>query len=86
MTFAAEHRSAHFRLEGDLIVLPAVIADYLELCRCVFPGRRFFGAAFQAPLRGGHVSLVEGLLFLFGEEKGLLALNANGLDIWHARY
>jgi hypothetical protein len=83
MTFAAQNGASDLRLKRHLIVFAAVVADDLETLRRVFTGRRFFRAAFQAPLRRHHIALVKYFLFLFGEKKDLLTLNTRNFQIRH---
>jgi hypothetical protein len=46
MAIAAKNRTPHLRLERDLVVLPAMIADYLKTFRRILTGPGFFCAAF----------------------------------------
>ena len=83
MAFSAQHRAADLRLEWHLVVLAAMVANYLEFRRSVFPRGGFLRAALLATLRRRHVPLVKHLLVFFSEEKGLLALNAYCFYIGH---
>ena len=65
MALAAKDRATHLRLERDLIVFTAMIANYLKPLRCIVTGCSFFRAAFCAPLRCHQIALVKDLLFLF---------------------
>lgn len=86
MTLLTQNGTADFRLEWNLIVLTAVIADDLKAGRSIFATHYLLRAAFQATLRSGQVSLIEGFLFFFGKEKRLFTLHASGFDIRHISY
>jgi hypothetical protein len=83
VAFATQDRASHFWLEGDLVVLAAVVTDYLEALGGILPLARFFRTALCTPLRRHHVALVKDLLFLFSEKERFFALNASGLDVRH---
>jgi hypothetical protein len=85
MTLTAEHGPAHLRLERHLVMLAAVVANYLELLRRILAVCGLFRAALLATLRGCHVALVEHLLVFFSEQEALLALDTYGLYIGHLR-
>jgi hypothetical protein len=75
VTIPAEYRSADLWLERNLIVLAAVIANYLKSLWCIFAKRRLFRAAIRTPLWRRHVTLIKDLLVLFSKDKDLFALN-----------
>lgn len=76
MAFTAKHTPADLWLERDLVMPPAMVANYLKSLRGILSGRRFLCTASWAPLRRHHVPLITQLLFLFGEKKSRFALNA----------
>ena len=83
MTLPTEDSSSYLRLEWHLVVLPTVIANYFESLRSILTRGGFFRAAFGATLRRHHVPLVEHFLILLREEKRLLALDTNSLNVRH---
>ena len=83
MAFPTKDRTPHLRLERDLIVLAAMIADYLKTLWRILTAPGFFCAAFCAPLRCHQIALVKDLLFLLREQKRFLALNADCFDVGH---
>lgn len=83
MAFAAEHGAADFRLERHLVVLAAVVANDFKTFGRIIAERRFFAAAFRAPLRRHHVSLIKGLLLFFSKNKGVSALNTRSFNVRH---
>ena len=83
MAIATQDGSPDFRLERDLIVLPAIVANYLVSLRCSITLTRFFRPALRTSLRRHHITLVKDLLFFLGEKKGLFTLNARGFDVRH---
>jgi hypothetical protein len=85
MALATKHGPSNLWMERDLIMLTAIIANYIEAFRRVFAaaGCRLFRAAFCATLWGHHIALVEHLLFLFCEQKDLLTLNTRNFYVRH---
>ncbi|HEY2865512.1 MAG TPA: hypothetical protein VGJ02_00345 [Pyrinomonadaceae bacterium] len=83
VTLTAEHGPADFGMERDLVVLPAVIADYVETLGSILADARFLRSAFGTALRRHHVALIEHLLFLFREQKDLLTLHTRNFYIRH---
>jgi hypothetical protein len=83
VALAAKYGTAYLWLERYLVVLAAMIANYLESFRHLLTGGRLFRAALCATLRRHHVPLVEHFLFLFREEKRLLALDTNSFHVRH---
>lgn len=83
MTLAAEHCSTDLRLEWNLIVLPAVVADDLVAFGCIDTIGRFLRTTLCATLRGHHVALVKDLLLFLGEKEGLFTLHARSFDVRH---
>lgn len=86
MAFATQHGAAGLGLKRHLVVLAAVIADYLEFRRSILTCGCLLRSAFLASLRGGHVPLVKHFLILLGEQECLLALNAYCFYIGHVRF
>jgi hypothetical protein len=66
-----------------MIVPAAMIADDLEARRGSVASRRFFRAAFLAPLGRHHIALVKSLLLLFGKKENFPALNTRDFYIRH---
>jgi hypothetical protein len=83
VAIATQNCSPDFRLERNLIVLAAIVADDLISLRGIFTLTGFFRPALRTPLRRHHITLVKDLLFFFGEKKGLFTLNARGFDVRH---
>ena len=83
MAFLAENGSADFRLERDLVVFAAIVADDLKAGWRIFARRRFLCAALCAPLRRHHITLVKRFLFFFGEQKDLFTLNTRDFNVGH---
>jgi len=67
MALTAKHRSPDLRLEGDLIVLAAMVANDLKAFGSILPARCLLSTAFWAPLRRRQIPLIEDLLFLFSK-------------------
>ncbi len=80
----AEHGAADLWLKRYSVVLAAIIADDLKPRRCVRTKRSLFRAAFCAPLRRHHVTLVISFLIFFAENKDLFALDTRNIDIRHS--
>jgi hypothetical protein len=80
---ATQDCATDFRLEWNLIVASAIVADNLVALWSVFTFGYFLRPALRTALRGHHVPLVKDLLLLFGEKEGLFTLNARGLDVRH---
>ena len=83
MTFFAQHSAADLWLERHLVVLAAMVANYLKSCWGVFAHRHLFRAALWTPLWRHHVALVKKLLIFFAKNKDLSALNTRNFDIRH---
>lgn len=83
VTFATKHGTPDLWLKGNLVVLAAMVADYLKSLGSIASGRRLFCPAFCAPLRCHQILLVKDLLFLFREYKSLLTLYADSFNIGH---
>jgi hypothetical protein len=83
MTFAAQYGAADLRMEWNLVVLSAIVANDIEALRGFVAHDSFFRAAFRAALRGHHIALVEHFLFLFGKQKDLLTLHTRNFYIRH---
>ena len=83
MAIAAKDSAPYLRLERDLIMLAAMIANYLKALRSIFTGRGLFSPAFRTPLRCHQIPLVKDLLFLLGKEERFFALNADCFDVGH---
>jgi hypothetical protein len=83
VAFTTQDRPSDLRLKRDLIVLAAIVADYLETLWRVGSVRRFLGTTLCTTLRSHHVALVEYLLFLLCKQESFLALNARGFDVRH---
>jgi hypothetical protein len=83
VTIATEHRSADLWLERYLVVLTAMVANDLEPLLGLIAFGRFLCPAFRTPLGCHQISLIEDLLFFFGEYKILLTLHADSFNIGH---
>lgn len=83
MTFTTQNRSTYFWLEGDLVMFPAVVANYFEPLTSVVAFGSLLRTALGTPLWRHHVPLIKDLLFFFGEKEGLFALNARCFDVRH---
>jgi len=70
-------------LERHLVVLAAVVTDDLETLWRILGDCGFFRAAFGAPLRRHHISLVKHLLIFFREHKDVLTLNTRNFYVRH---
>ena len=83
VTFAAEHGTPDFWVEWYLIVLTAIVANNIKAFVSVVSNSRFLGTALGTTLRRHHIALVKHILFLFSEQKDLLALHTRDLNIRH---
>ena len=70
-------------MKRHVIVLSAIVADNIKSLMGIVGDSRFLGAAFGAALRRHHITLVKHILFLFSEQKDLLALHTRDLNIRH---
>ena len=86
VTLTANDAAAHLWLKRHLVVLAAMVANYLKTLRRVTALAGFFRAASGAPLRRHHVPLIENFLFLLGEKKSFFALDARCFDVRHCRF
>jgi len=83
VALATQYGATDLRLKRDVIVLAAMVADYLKTFRRTVTLSGFFRPALRASLRRHHVPLIKDLLFLFGEKEGLFTLNARSFDVRH---
>jgi hypothetical protein len=83
MTFPTKNAAPHLRLERDLIMFAAMIANYLKTPRRILTGSGFFSTAFCAALRRHQIPLVKDILFLFCKQKSFFALYADCFDVGH---
>ena len=83
VALAAKNSTSYLGLERHLIVLTAMVTNYLESLGSLLARGGFFRSAFCAPLRRHHIPLVEHFLFLLREEKRLLALDTNSFNVRH---
>ena len=82
-TVSTQNRASDFRLERNVVVLAAVVADDLVFGRRVFRRRRFFRAAARTPLRRHHIALVKNSLLFFREKENILALHTRHFNVRH---
>jgi len=83
VTLTAEHGTPDFWVEWYLVVLSAIVANNIKPFMSVVSDSRFFGTALGAALRRHHIALVKHILFLFSEQKDVLALHTRNLNIRH---
>ena len=86
VTLTAKDAAAHLWLKRHLVVLAAMVANYLKTLRRVTALAGFFRAASGAPLRRHHVPLIENFLFLLGEKKSFFVLDARCFNVRHCRF
>jgi hypothetical protein len=71
-------------MERHMIVFAAIVTNDLKaFLRIVVVTGRFFRPAFSTTLRRHHIALIEHLLFLFREQKDLLALHTRDFYVRH---
>ena len=84
MAFFAKHRASNLWVKWHLIVLSAIVANYIKpLWRVVARHGRLFSTALCAALRRHHVALVKHILFLFSEKEDLFTLNTRNFYVRH---
>jgi hypothetical protein len=70
-------------MKWNLVVLSAIVTHYIESLWSIVIGGRLFCSALGTTLGRHHIALVKHLLFLFSEQKDLLALHTRDLNIRH---
>ena len=83
MAFAAKNGPADLRMKRDLVVLAAIVANYVEPFWGFVIHACLLRATFCTTLRRHHVALVKHLLFLFSEQKDLLTLHTRNFYVRH---
>jgi hypothetical protein len=83
MTLFAQHRAALFRLEGDVIVLAAIVANYFETRRRVFRLDALARTALRTSLRRHSVLTISLVLIFFTEQEKVFTLHTREFRIRH---
>src|SRR5437763_738420 len=84
MAFFAEHGASNLWVKWYLVVLAAIIANYVKaLWRDVARHSRLFSPALCTALWRHHIALVKHLLFFFCEQKDLFTLNTRNFYVRH---
>jgi hypothetical protein len=83
VAFTAKHGAADFGMKRHVVMLSAIVTHDIKPFVSVVRDSRFLGTALCAALRRCHIALVKHILFLFSEQKDLLALHTRDLNIRH---